>query len=206
MCKEGTRIRFTFCVAIYCALLSLTYFAHAQTSQPKTLDESLRVFAVPSVMQDSPDFTKLRSALRGQTDVPIKLPTFLPYIGAANPIAASLVSTSSSSYEISLGWGQDCFSADLREGAGACHYGTIRGSSVVLSENSGRRIPVILLGGTHGYFVPFTCGAHCDDAAVGWEEGGYHYSISLKAGSKKELVKVANSAIAQQHDKSLARK
>jgi len=36
---------------------------------------------------------------------------------------------------------------------------------------------------------------HCDDAAVGWAEGRYHYSMSLKAGKREMLLKMANSAI-----------
>ena len=125
----------------------------------------------------------------------------VPIAHSADPVAPSLVSTGPSDYEISLGWGIGCFSPELRYGGGACHYGTIRGSSEALSENDGRRVPVRLVGGIRGYFVGFTCGAHCDDAAVDWTQGGYHYSISLKAGSKSDLIKVANSAIAQQRDK-----
>ena len=192
-----------FRVAIIGNMIAITSFASAQTVKPKGANETFRVFPISSATQVRPDFRGLKSILREQTDVPIRLPAFLPYIDKSNPIAASLVSTSPSSYEISLGWGQDCFSANLRGGGGWCHYGTIRGSADRLTENDGRRIPVLLVDGIHGYFVPFTCGAHCDDAAVGWKEGGYHYSISLKAGSKKELVRIANSAIAQQNKTSV---
>ena len=176
----------------------------AQTPKAKNPNRSLQVFAISS--GSKPEFEKLRAVLVAQTDVPVKLPVFLPYIDATHVVAASLVSIASSGYEIGLGWGEDCFSPDLPGGAAACHYGTIRGSSERLTENEGRQVPLVLLGGIHGYFVPFTCGTSCDDAAIGWQEHGYHYSISLKAGSKGMLIKVANSAIAQQNDKALTRK
>ena len=44
--------------------------------------------------------------------------------------------------------------------------------------------------------IDFDCGAHCDDASLDWTEEGYYYGISLKAGDKKTLIRVANSAIA----------
>jgi hypothetical protein len=185
-------------------VIALGCSAIAQAPTPKSSNESLRVFAVSS--GSKADFGKLRAVLQEQTDVPVRLPAFLPYIDATNPVAASLVSIASSSYEIALGWGEDCFSPDLLGGAGACHYGTIRGSAERLIGNEGPRVPLVLVGRRHGYFVSSTCGSHCDDAAIGWQESGYHYSISMKAESEKVLIKVANSAISQQHDKVLARK
>lgn len=196
--------RFGFRVAVIWHVVAAVCSASAQTPKPKISDESLRVFAISS--GSKADFGKLRAALHEQTDVPVRLPAFLPYIDATNPIAASLVSTTSSSYEIALGWGEECFFPGQREGAGACHYGTIRGSTERLTENEGRRVPIVLVGGLHGYFIASTCGAHCDDAVIGWQESGYHYSISMKAESEKVLIKVANSAISQQQDKGLTRK
>jgi hypothetical protein len=189
-----------------CSVIAMAYSATAQTVMPKEPNETLRVFPLSSASIPLPDFLKLREVLLKETNVPLRLPTFLPYIDAADPVAASLVSTSSSSYEIWLGWGDGCFSAEVPQGAGACHYGAIRGSAGALTEDEGRRVPVTLAGGIHGYYVGFTCGSHCGDGAIGWTQGGYHYSISLKAGSKKELIKVANSAIAQPHDRILVRK
>jgi hypothetical protein len=187
-------------IAVLCSTV------RAQTLKPNNSNDGLQVFNITSTSGSKPDFEKLREVLTAQTNVPVKLPAFLPYIDAKHPVAASLVLTASSSYEIALGWGEDCFSPDLLGGAGACHYGTIRGSAERLIENEGRRVPLNLAGGVHGYFVPFTCGAHCDDSAIGWDENGYHYSIGLKAGSEKVLTRVANSAISQQHEKVLARK
>ncbi len=54
-----------------------------------------------------------------------------------------------------------------------------------------------------GSFIDFDCGAHCDDASLDWSEGGYYYGISLKAGDKKTLVRIGNSAIAAGHGKTV---
>ena len=189
-----------------CSVIAMAYSVTAQTVMPKEPNETLRVFPLSSASNPLPDLSKLRDVLLKETNVPLRLPAFLPYIDAADPIAASLVTTSSSSYEIWLGWGNGCFSAEVPNGAGACHYGTIRGSADTLREDDGPRVPVTLASGIRGYYVGFSCGFHCGDGAVGWKQGDYHYSISLKAGSKKELIKVANSAIAQPHDKILVRK
>ncbi len=202
MLSKSHRIRVA---AIICSA-TVSVCCAAQPNVPKIANETLRVFAISSRTKPGPDFAKVRAALLEQTEVPARLPTFLPFIDAENPVAASLVSTSSPSYEIALGWGKDCFSPELRDGAGACHYGTIRGSVEPLVENNGQRIPITLTRGIDGYFVGFTCGAHCSDPAIGWEEDGYHYSISLKAGSRKILIRVANSAIAQQHNNISMRK
>jgi len=195
MCSGRPR---SSCLATIFITIALCYSTCAKTANSQTTKKDLRVFPVGRASHPEPDYVKLRAALLAATAVPLKLPTFLPFIDAANPIAASLVSVNQSGYEIALGWGEGCFSVDLPSGAGACHYGMIRGSSGTLIENEGRRVPVNLTDGIRGYFVGFTCGANCDDAAIGWTQGGYHYSISLKAGSEKELIKVANSAITQQ--------
>jgi hypothetical protein len=184
-----------WCIASFCGP------GTAQRINEKSPNETFRVFTIGLRVDSTPDFSMLTDAILEGSDVPLRLPAFLPYLDPTDPIAASIVYTDSSSYEVALGWGSDCFSREMRSGAGNCHYGTIRGSSHTLDENAGRRVPLILRGGIHAYFIGFTCGANCDDAAVGWNESGYHYSISLKAGSKKELIKVANSAIAKQQDK-----
>jgi hypothetical protein len=134
----------------------------------------------------------VRSVLLQKIRIPLRLPKFLPDSGdKEHPIFAILESENPSSYEIQLAWTNDC------NGGNSCHYGTIRGSKVPLTENEGRRkVPVRLRGGIKGYFVDTTCGAHCDDSTVGWIEGGYYYSVSLKAEKMEVLVRVANSAIA----------
>jgi hypothetical protein len=136
-------------------------------------------------------FSKVNSVLVRESGVPLTWPAFMPS-GAdkENPLYVNLRSTSRANYEIELGWVDGCL------GGNACHYGTVRGSVAPLSENEGTRVPVELLGGIRGYFIDSTCHIHCDDSAIGWAEGNYHYSISIKAEKKETLIKVVNSAIA----------
>lgn len=134
--------------------------------------------------------SKVESVLLTETEVPVRWPSTIP-AGAdeANPIFVNLLSADRTSYDIELGWVEGC------TGGNACHYGTVRGSVAPLSENEGVRVPVKLRGGIQGNFIDSTCGAHCDDSAIGWIEGKYHYSISIKAEKKETLIKVVNSAI-----------
>jgi hypothetical protein len=135
-------------------------------------------------------FRKVKSDLLGRTSVPLRLPSFLPDAGdAQNPLYANVQAANQASYSIELGWMENC------NGGNACHYGTVRGSTARLIENGVTRVPVKLRGGIIGYFIHSTCGAHCDDSAIGWAEGSSNYSISIKAAGMRALVEVANSAI-----------
>jgi hypothetical protein len=58
---------------------------------------------------------------------------------------------------------------------------------------------VVLANGLTAYFIPYVCGANCDDSKVIWEQNGYRYLVGLKAEKKKTVVEMANSAIAQGH-------
>jgi hypothetical protein len=135
-------------------------------------------------------FYKVRPLLSERTKVPLRLPIFPKTGDDENSIFASLSSADESSYEIILGLGPDCL------GETACRYGIVRGSSHVLEEKEGARIPVKLLRCIHGYFIDAQCNAHCGDSVVGWGEDGYHYSIGIKAERMNAIIKVANSAIA----------
>ena len=139
---------------------------------------------------EKPDvFANVRPTLRKATDVPLRLPEFIPDVSSDNPAYAILESVDRHNYEVQLAWSSDC------NGGNACHYGAVRGSINPLLAERRKKIPVRLQHGIKGYFVGFTCGAHCDDSSVGWREGEHHYSISLKAGKMRDLVKMANSAI-----------
>ena len=154
---------------------------------PNVVQEIKNAKGVPSGEQDI--FESLRPSLTQKTVVPLRFPNLVPFADRKSPIYAILKSAEPSGYDIELGWTRDC------DGGNACHYGTARGSSRELMENDGPRVPVKLGRNLEGYFIDSTCNAHCDDAAVGWAEGVYHYSISLKGGKKDTLIKMANSAI-----------
>ncbi len=142
-------------------------------------------------------FKTVTPVLLQKTSVPLRLPGFIPDNGdKEHPLYAILESADHSSYEIQLAWTKDC------NGGNSCHYGTLRGSATPLLEENKTRVTASLLHGIKGYFIAFICGAHCDDSSVGWFEGGYYYSISLKAEKIGTMVKVANSAIATRQTKS----
>jgi hypothetical protein len=54
---------------------------------------------------------------------------------------------------------------------------------------------VKLANGIRGYFIDAKCGASCSNSDLSWEQKGYRYTVGIKAGSKRDLVKIANSAI-----------
>ncbi|MFN6068408.1 MAG: hypothetical protein ACK45T_14795, partial [Pseudanabaena sp.] len=54
---------------------------------------------------------------------------------------------------------------------------------------------VSLADGIQGYFVPWVCGASCNDAQVYWDKNGFRYAVGIKVGNKNNLIQMANSAI-----------
>jgi hypothetical protein len=134
-------------------------------------------------------YDSIRERLIKETKVPLHLPAFIPFTGdSSNPVFAILDSTDMGRYEIQLAWSADC------NGGNWCHLGSIQGSTDPISIE-GRKIPVSLRGGVKGYFVSSRCYAYCTDATILWSQDGAHYSIGIKAGDEKLLLKMANSAI-----------
>ena len=138
-------------------------------------------------------FGSVRSSLKG-TNVPLRLPTFIPDDGDKhNPLYPILEEVDKHGYEIQIAWTEDC------NGGNACHYGTVQGSDSPIAGSDGKRVPVTLERGIKGSFITSTCGAHCDDSSISWSENGFYYYISIKAEDLKRLTKVANSAITAGH-------
>jgi hypothetical protein len=72
---------------------------------------------------EKPDvFANVRPTLRKATDVPLRLPEFIPDVSSDNPAYAILESVDRHNYEVQLAWSSDC------NGGNACHYGAVRGS------------------------------------------------------------------------------
>jgi len=171
-------------------LTSVTKAIVSERSQVESKSEVKQV-AIISMQEPAAILGKVESALKGKTRVPLRWPSFIPdATDEAHPLYVNLLSISQTSYDLELGWTADCV------GGNYCHYGVVRGSIAPLGENEGVRVPVELLESIKGYFIDSTCDAHCGDSAVGWAEGGYHYSISIKAEKKQKLIRCANSAIA----------
>jgi hypothetical protein len=164
-------------------------FSFAQ--QPRTdTNRQPKLTATNSGSSQVQGYDAIRATLTKHTSVPLRLPTFIPpYADDKNPLNAILDSVSSHDYRVQIAWAKDC------QGGNWCHLGEIIGSTLP-PPSDGPRSPVELGFGLHGYFVNFTCGAHCDDAGIYWAEGGYYYSIAMKAERKQILLKMARSAIA----------
>ncbi len=144
---------------------------------------------VPSALDKVVGYRDLVSQLQSETKVPLRLPTFVPKDGDKdNPVVAKLETTSLDDYRIELSWATECGEAG--------HLGYISGSLSALPENTGPKVPVVLNRGIKGYFIDAGCGENCDDAAIYWTDGKYHYSISMKAETKDTLTRMVNSAIA----------
>ncbi len=136
-------------------------------------------------------FNAVASELEQGTQVPLRLPQFIP--GAEDPqppIYANVENLSPSEYSIIVGFTPNC------TGGTACRLGTVTGQTLNPSLPPLTGSPVSLANGITGYFTDFTCGANCSDATVSWEQEGARYSVGIKAGKQETLVKMANSAIA----------
>jgi len=137
-------------------------------------------------------FRQIMPALSSQTRVPLRLPGYLPDVDEKHPIYATVQSANDAGYNILLSVVVPC------EGQNYCLYGSVRGSAspFVLDEDAPKPIPVKLQGGIGGQFIDAVCHAYCNEAQVMWSEGGYYYSIGVKAGKMEGMIKEANSAIA----------
>ena len=149
--------------------------------------------AQPSIARRSEGesiFASLLTTLRQKTRIPIKLPRYVPYDDdKENPLYGILEVAESDRYSIELAWLPAC------KGGNACHVGYIGGSSTPFPETDKVPVVVKLADNIAGSIRNFDCGAHCDDASIDWTQGGYYYGISLKAGDKQTLIRMAKSAI-----------
>ncbi|ERN41272.1 hypothetical protein KR51_00021620 [Rubidibacter lacunae KORDI 51-2] len=160
-------------------------------------------------------YHNVRPELEGNP-VPRRLPSFVPpggrQIVEENIIATLVAGTEPDAvhYEIEFVFAPGC------GGATACHWGRVSGyvrdragdivpdperSAVYINEGEfAKRAPnppgdVELPNGITGYFLPWVLAAYASDAAVIWDEGPYRYRVSVKGGSKEEVVEMARSAI-----------
>jgi hypothetical protein len=136
--------------------------------------------------------------------IPIALPTTFPLakMPSSTRIYADIQdnSLSATTYIVDLGYTKDC------NGGGACGYGEVTGGWTgdtpgVLAPLKGG-VPITLQGGVKGTFYPFTCGASCGDSLILWHHKGIPYTVSIKAGSRSNVLLMANSAIANTHSMS----
>jgi len=139
-------------------------------------------------------FQDIEPVLLRQSQVPPILPSFLPYVDRQDPVYAISQSITKSSYEVLLVVELPC------KGEHRCLYGSVRGSVAPFDHSfngfTPKNFEVSLAKGIKGRFFEADCGAYCDEAYVDWYQNGYYYSIGLKAGEQKQMIEMANSAIA----------
>jgi len=139
-------------------------------------------------------FSKLVPALLHKTSVPLRLPTHIPGLEKGN-FHAIVNSADETRYIIVLGATLDC------EGQHVCSYGALIGTAHPLKDldfygvSKRKASSVRLHHGINGDFYDTICAAYCSDSLIVWTEGKYHYIVGLKAGSKPNVIRTANSAI-----------
>ena len=137
-------------------------------------------------------YANIRETLPNETRVPLRLPTFIPFLGTAqNPVFSILEKKDLRNYKILLAWAKDC------NGGNWCHLGSIQGSADPIPID-GYKVPISLGGGIRGYFVPSHCYAFCTEATIMWRQDGNHYAVGIKGGDEKTVLKMADSAVAVQ--------
>lgn len=156
-------------------------------------------------------FLAVRAELAAKTRVPLMLPDYIPK--ESYPLYVTINTAQLEHYELTIGATPDC------SGGNYCRYGTVSGQRITASaptveqeyafmndpsyrptERSPQKMGrVVLTNGIKAYFIPYVCGANCDDSKVIWEQNGYRYLVGLKAENKRTVVEMANSAIVQSH-------
>jgi hypothetical protein len=184
--------------------------------------QPLAIALEPGVPDMATDYQPLLVRLQ-MTGIPLRLPTYVPATAAIRnadpqetaatrklPVYAHLDTDTPNGYAITLGYTETC------DGGNTCRLGSLVADRITngtppIDEQYGFMKPnagfkgvrsaevmtsVDLSQGIKGQFIPWICGASCNDAKVVWNEGGYRYSVGIKVGDKAELVAMANSAIA----------
>ena len=187
----------------FIALLVMAREAGAQQSNANsdaTAKQTLTTKAAPN-LQPNPIFDEILFDLKRKTRVPLRLPAYWPFSertpddqlkkdqGEEN-LYATIVDASDRHYVIQMAFGRDC------QGQHVCRDGGLTGSNVFHDDYPERpKVKVKLRGDIAGMFGAAECGVYCDESVLYWTEYGYHYSVSGKAATKEDLIKIANSAI-----------
>ncbi len=176
-----------------------------------------------SIEPSIPDATNLFSPILVQlqmTGVPLRLPTYIPNSGQRSKDStleaqarrlkayAVIDRATPNGYALILGYSPTC------SGGNACRLGAVaatrktNGTPAIEEAYGFMKDPafkglrskqpmakVQLTNQIEGYFIPWICGANCNDAKVVWDEKGVRYVVGIKVGDRDSLVAMANSAI-----------
>jgi hypothetical protein len=131
--------------------------------------------------------------IRGQTQIPIMLPSKLPMVIRETEIMLAYGEITADGYSVSL------YYSEL--GSDATFAAYFAGSKQRLGPLGNTR-PVELRNGLMGRFRPVSCGGSCAPANLWWEQNGITYQIQIKFASttdqtqqQKILVETANSSV-----------
>lgn len=137
----------------------------------------------------NPVFKPIIPTLKKKTKVPLWLLNYIPESNGDIPLYAQLETVTAKNYSILLGFDPAC------NGGTACRLGTVSGEMITRKNKILKGKKITLSGKRQGYFVDATCGANCSDSILSWQEKGYLYKLTIKAGDLKTLVKMANSTV-----------
>jgi hypothetical protein len=135
-------------------------------------------------------FQSALSQLLKATRVPLRLPAYLAAEEETNQLYAVIDELKATSYAVQVAFAPDC------EGGNACNYGFVAGAARDPRAPRLKGKPVRLAQGLTGYFIDATCGATCGYSTLSWWQGGYEYTVGIKAAELSALRQMANSAIA----------
>jgi hypothetical protein len=187
----------------FIALLVMPREAGAQQSNANSDATAKRTLTAKTALnlQPNPIFDEILSDLNQKTRVPLLLPAYWPFSertpddqlkkdqGEEN-LYATIVDASDRHYAIQMAFGRDC------QGQHVCRDGGLTGSNVFQDDYPQRpKVKVKLRVDISGRFAAAECAVYCDESVLYWTESGYHYSVSGKAATKEDLMKIANSAI-----------
>ncbi|MBE9227354.1 hypothetical protein IQ264_18155 [Phormidium sp. LEGE 05292] len=146
--------------------------------------QSTTVFALINVPTN-----QVISPIKGKTQVPILIPSKLPFSELEKVYFNSEVTDKG--YSVSFNYTPDCQGTP-------CYIGSIeaeRGGEFIKPERGITRAfkRVRLAGGNQGVFHN-GCGAYCT-ATLEWKYQGILYRVTIKNGEEKDLIAIANSAI-----------
>jgi hypothetical protein len=143
----------------------------------------------PTKQTANPVFSPIIPTLKKKTKVPLWLPSYIPESEGDIPLYAQLETVTAKSYSILLGFDPEC------NGGTACRLGSVSGEIMNSKNKILKGNKITLSRKRQGYFVDATCGANCSDSTLSWQEKGYFYKLTIKAGDLKTLVKIANSTV-----------
>lgn len=205
-----TAPKYTNRLFLFICLILFTYrtpCGEAYAAPTNVIAFTMQLAQAPNQSQPHPIFRLALSELATKTRVPLLLPAYVPKENYS--LYVTVNTAEPGQYELTIGATEDC------SGGNYCRYGIVSGQEITSStervddeyaflndpqyqpserspEKMGR---VTLANGIKGYFIPYVCGANCDDSKVIWEQNGYRYLVGLKRGDKKTVVEMANSAI-----------